>query len=165
MIDEDRIAILEEEIFLLRDSGEIPEIAFHSTLYYLTEDKDGPGMVLSLAELEPLQEAALTRCREIVLRDLDPDNRDLGIYRGVCRTIFNWKRMQAFCSRIGRDCSYFKEIVGCALIDFLKQELADVKSGRRLSSVNCTDKELLSFALMLDLTADMLPDGWQDLCP
>ncbi len=165
MTNEERIAILEEETFILRDSGEIPEIAFHSTLHYLTEDEEGPEMVLTSEELELLQNAALFRYREIVLRDLDPANRDLSIYRGVCRTIYNWQRMQDFCNRIGRDASSFKKTVGLALLDFLARELTDVKNGNRISSVNCSVQQLLDLAAMLDVSADSLPADWQDLCP
>jgi hypothetical protein len=165
MTDAERMAILEEETFILRDSGEIPEIAFHSTLHYLTEDEEGPEMVLSGDELKLLQDAALFRYREIVLRDLDPANRDLSIYRGVCRTIYNWQRMQDFCKRIGRDASSFKNTAGQALVDFLIQELTDVKNGSRISSTNCSVQQLLDLAAMLDISADSLPDGWQNLCP
>jgi hypothetical protein len=165
MTDEERIAILEEETFILRDSGEIPEIAFHSTLHYLTEDEEGPEMVLTGDELKLMQDAALFRYREIVLRDLDPANRDLSIYRGVCRTIYNWQRMQDFCNRIGRDASSFKKTVAQALVDFLVQELTDVKNGSRMSSVNCSVAKIVEFAASLDLSTDSLPIGWKDLCP
>ncbi|RUM40426.1 MAG: hypothetical protein DSY80_10245, partial [Desulfocapsa sp.] len=120
MNDDSRKEILEDEVLILRDSGEIPEIAYHATLYYLTKDENGPGLgVLNEEELALLQEAALERYQEIVLRDLDPDNRDLGIYRGIRRSIYNWQRMQDFCGRLGRNCSFFKETVAWALSDFL----------------------------------------------
>ncbi len=164
MINEDRMAILEEELFILRDSGEIPEIAYHSSLHYLTEDGEGPEMLLTPEELELLQDASLARCREIVLRDLDPANRDTGAYRGVLRTIYNWQRMQDFCRRIGRDCSSFQKTVGRALLYFLEQELCDVCSGKRTSSVNCSADQLRAFALMLDIPAEALPQNWQRLC-
>jgi len=165
MTDEERMAILEEETFILRDSGEIPEIAFHSTLHYLTENEKGPALVLTSEELELLQDAALFRYREIVLRDLDPANRDLSLYRGVCRTIYNWRRMLDFYNRIGRDASSFKKTVGQALVDFLARELIDVKNGNRISSVNCTVQQLLDLAAMLDVSVDSLPADWRDLCP
>jgi hypothetical protein len=164
MINEDRLAILEEEIYILRDSGEIPEIAFHSTLHYLTLDPDGPAMILTPEELELLQDAALHRYREIVLRDIDPENRDLGMYRGLRRTIYNWQRMQNFCTRIRRDCLSFADVVGRALFAFLQQELADVGQGKRRSSVNCSVEQLTEFAHQLDLSMDALPEGWQGLC-
>ncbi len=164
MINEDRMAILEGEVYVLRDSGEIPEIALHSTLYFLTRDPEGPQMLLDEEELATLQDAALARSREIVLRDLDPANRDLGMYRGLRRSIYNWQRMQDFCQRIGRECSPFKETIRRTCVAFLEQELIDVRSGQRRSSVNCTGEQLLEFAGSIDLPSDMLPAGWQELC-
>ena len=165
MIMNDRAAILEEEIYILRDSGEIPEIAYHSTLYYLTGDPQGPQMALTDEELAQLQDAALHRYREIVLRDLKPENRDLGLYRGVRRTLYNWQRMQDFCGRIGRNCASFQKPVGRALITFLKQELADVRAGERNSSVNCSVERIEELAGLLGLDSADLPAGWQALCP
>jgi hypothetical protein len=165
MINEDRAALLEEEIYILRDSGEIPEIAYHSTLHYLTEDPEGPRLVLTGEELESLQDAALHRYREIVLRDLDPANRDLGMYRGVRRTLYNWQRMQDFCRRIERDCAGFSRVVARALRDFLARELTDVRSGERHSSVNCSAARILELAREVELSPDSLPEGWQMLCP
>ncbi len=164
MTDEDRQAIIEDEVFLVRDSGELPEIGFHSSLRYLTEEDDGPQITLTPKELHLLQDAALFRCREIVLRDIDPANRDLGLYRGVRRSIYNWQRMQDFCKRMGRDCFSFKETVAQALVDFLQQELIDVRSGVRTSSVNCSVQDLAGFSSRLELPEQTLPVGWQELC-
>ncbi len=163
MIREDRAAILEDELLILRDSGEIPEIAYHSTLHYLSEDPDGPGLTLSPEELQPLQDAALHRYREIILRDLTPENRDLTMYRGIRRSIYNWQRMQNFSRRSNRDCLDFKKTAGQALLAFLNQELTDVNSGTRLSSVNCSTAELLDFAAALDVLQPDLPADWQQL--
>ena len=166
MNNDERMAILEDEVLLLRDSGEIPEIAYHAALYYLTEDKEGPGLAaLSEQELALLQDAALDRYQEIVLRDLDPDNRDLGIYRGIRRSVYNWQRMQDFCSRLGRDCMFFKKTVARALSEFLDREVADVTSKYRASSVNCSVEQLTGFAAALDCPLERLPDSWRQLCP
>ena len=147
MSEQNRADIVEDELFLLRDSGELPEIAYHSSLYYLTQDQDGPGLVLTEAEKQLLQEAALERCQEIVLRDLTPDNRDLGLYRGPRRSIYNWQRYCTFCQRIDqRQDDAFKESVAQALVRFLRQEDDDVAKGCRESSVNCTREDLLAFA-------------------
>ena len=147
MIEQDRRSIVEDELFLLRDSGELPEIAYHSSLYYLTEDQDGPGLFLSEGEKRLLQEAALERCQQIVLRDLVPDNRDLGIYRGPQRSIYNWQRYCRFCQRVDqRQDDAFKERVAQALVRFIRQEAVDVEEGYRVSSVNCTTEDLLAFA-------------------
>ncbi|MCW5202833.1 hypothetical protein VU11_00920 [Desulfobulbus sp. US2] len=147
MTEQDRRSIVEDELFLLRDSGELPEIAYHSSLYYLTEDQDGPCLFLSEGEQRLLQEAALERCQQIVLRDLLPDNRDLGIYRGPQRSIYNWQRYCRFCQRVDqRQDDAFKERVAQALVRFIRQEVADVEEGCRESSVNCTTEDLLAFA-------------------
>jgi len=63
-----RQEVLEEEWLIVRHSGEIPEIALHSALYYLTDDPDGPRLQLSGEERESLQEAAATRYHEIMHR-------------------------------------------------------------------------------------------------
>ena len=158
--------ILEDEVLILRDSGEIPEIAYHATLYYLSEDEEGPGLdALSEEEFALLQQAALARYQEIVLRDLEPDNRDLGIYRGIRRSIYNWQRMQDFCRRLGRDCTFFKQTVARALSDFLAREVDDVKNKRRASSVNCSAEQIIAFAAVLDCPLEWLPTGWRQLCP
>ena len=94
-----RQEVLEDEWLIVRHSGEIPEIALHSTFYYLTEDPDGPQLQLSIEEIQYLQEAAAARYQEIILRDLCYENRELTIYRGMQRAIFNWHRFVAFCER------------------------------------------------------------------
>ncbi len=160
-----RAQILDDELLIVRDSGEIPEIALHATLHYLQEDPDGPQLTLTDAELQSLQDAALARCREIVLRDLDPDNRDLSIYRGIKRSIYNWQRLQAFCDRIGRRESGFKGVVREALVSFVYRELADVAAGIRSPAINCSVEELAVFCRQLGMDAGILPPGWQRLCP
>ena len=94
-----RREILEEEWLIVRHSGEIPEIALHSALYFLTEDPLGPCLQLSAEEIESLQDAAICRYQEIIMRDLCYENRNLSIYRGVRRAIVNWHRFVTFCER------------------------------------------------------------------
>ena len=160
----ERESILDEEVIILRNSGEIPEIALHSSIYYLEEDVDGPQLSLREEELEILYEAALERAREIVLRDLAPENRDLRIYRGPARSIVNWQRLQNFCRRINRQSDGFDKIVSRALVSFLRKEVKDVEASVRVSSVNCSSSQLLSFMEELGLDAVSLPAGWQYLC-
>ena len=90
---------LTEELLIVRHSGEIPEIAFHSSLYYLCEDPDGPQLTLGQNELDLLRQQVVARYREILLRDLSPENRDARIFRGLKRCIFNWERLGKFCTR------------------------------------------------------------------
>ena len=164
MTEQTRAQILEDELLIVRHSGEIPEIALHATLHYLQEDAEGPHLTLTEEELRALQDAALKRCREIVLRDLDPENRDRTIYRGIKRTIYNWQRMQDFCHRIKRRQDVFKPVVREALVAFLRREADDVASGGRTSCINCTADELVEFAHRLDCDTDRFPPGWQKLC-
>ncbi len=160
----ERWDILEEEVIILQNSGEIPEIALHSTLYYLTQDEQGPQIVLQEEEVEVLQNAADQRYRQIVLRDLDPDNRDLTIYRGVIRSIVNWQRYQDFCRRTGRNSRKFKKDVGKKACDFICREYFDLVQGQRNSSVNCGTTELVEFLNNLDIDFSCLPDDWQIIC-
>ena len=75
----DKKAYIAEEAFMVLHSGEIPEIALHSSLYYLTEDPEGPGLILTAADILPLKQEVVKRYQEIILRDLEPKNRDKGI--------------------------------------------------------------------------------------
>ena len=40
MSDQHKKACIEEEAFIVLHSGEIPEVAYHGSLYYLTEDPE-----------------------------------------------------------------------------------------------------------------------------
>lgn len=162
----ERALSLENEVFILLDSGELPEVTYYSVLHALTTDPEGPQLVLTLSEQKMLQDAALVRCKKIVLRDLKPAYRDHRIWRGPQRSIYNWQRYLNFCQRIERQPdAAFKERTAAALTAFIAQELADVQSGRRKSSVNCSSQDLFAFARQLGLANDALPAGWQSLCP
>ncbi len=160
----ERELLIEEEALIVRHSGEIPEIALHSSLYYITEDKEGPGLSLVDEERKVLYEAVLTRHKEIILRDLDPENRDKTLYRGVARTIANRQRFLNLCQRLGYDCLSFDSQIADALVLFLQQETEDVATGRRSSSINCDLDELRTFVAELGLDPSLLPSGWESLC-
>ncbi len=164
MEERTREEILEDELLIVRHSGEIPEIAYQATLHYLSDDPDGPELSLTKEEVCALQDAALARAREIVLRDLDPDNRDLSIYRGIKRSIYNWQRLLDFLQRLDRSEPDFSTEVRNELVAFLHKEVGDVTSGRRDSSVNCSVEELEAFAIELGCASDALPEGWRLLC-
>ncbi len=164
MINNDREYILEEEFLLVRHSGEIPEVALHASLHYLCEDEDGPRLLLSDEELKPLEEAVLERYREIIVRDLDVANRDLSLFRGINRAICNWSRFTRFSAATGNSFHDFRIKIGKMLISYLQQEVEDIHSGKRISSINCTVEALSTFVdtLGIDLTA--LPGDWACLC-
>ena len=79
----DKKSLTAEEVFVVLHSGEIPEVTFHESLYYLTEDAEGPGLQTKNDDVFPLKQAVVKRYRVIILRDLDPGNRDKRIYRGL----------------------------------------------------------------------------------
>jgi len=164
VITNERDFILEEELLLVRHSGEIPEVALHASLHYLCDDAEGPRFILVDEELGALQDAVLERYREIILRDLDVANRDRSLFRGIKRALHNWYRFARFSEKIGAPYEEFQASAAQALLTFLQQELADVRSGNRTSSVNCSAEALVTFALALgtDLTAQS--DDWASLC-
>ena len=164
MISGERELILEEELLLVRHSGEIPEVALHASLHYLCEDEDGPHFILSEDELRPLQEAALTRYREIILRDLNVANRTLSLFRGLRRAHHNWYRFVRFSDKIGTPYADFKQRAARELLLYLRQELEEVSQGIASPSINCTAAHLETFALALGLDQSLLPAGWALLC-
>jgi len=157
-------ALIEDEWYHVRHSGEIPEIALHSSIHYLTEDSDGPRIQLNPADLARLHEAAGRRYREIILRDITPANRDETMYRGVLRTISNWRRYKRFCKRHLLSTAMVKEDLASRLLIFLRQEIDDVESGRRSSSINCTFEDLVSLAVELEISLAPLEESLRPLC-
>lgn len=164
MINNERTSILEEEFLLVRHSGEIPEVALHGSLHYLCEDTEGPRLILAAEELKILEEAALARYREIILRDLDASNRDRSLFRGIRRANHNWYRFVRFSDRVG--CAYddFRVEAAYLLLAYLRQEKEEVEAGKRLPSCNCTAEALLAFAFDLGIVPTFLPTDWQILC-
>ena len=156
--------MLAEEILIVRHSGEIPEVAYHGSLYYLTDDEEGPQLSLSDEDRRQLKDQVVARYKEIMLRDLAPENRDKSLYRGLARCIVNWQRLCQFCRREHHGMEGVREEVADALMHFLHHEAGDVAEGRRKSSINCTSDELHAFLIEMGLNIDALPAGWQDLC-
>lgn len=160
----DKDFALAEETLIIRNSGEIPEVTYHSSLYYLTKDPDGPGLCLAISDLRVLQEAVLARYRTIILRDLTCDNRDRSLYRGLKRCVANWQRLTLFAAREGWDIELLRAEVRDALRFFMAQEQDDIKSGRRQTCINCGADELAWLAREVGCAADLLEKGWQELC-
>ena len=90
---------IENEWYIVRYSGETPEIAYNSAIYYLSRAQDGPRICLDEEQIELLKKAAVDRYAEIVLRDLQHDNCTKSIYRGIGRSIINYRRFCMFCER------------------------------------------------------------------
>ena len=52
-----------------------------------------------------------------------------------------------------------------ALTRFLCNEVSDVQSGSRSSSINCCQAEIEELAISLGVSLDALPERWRELCP
>jgi len=154
--------IIADEMLIVRDSGEIPEVALHGSIHYLCHDPEGPGMVLEDEELAALRRMAAERYQEIILRDLDPDNRCLPLYRGPARSLVNWKRYCLFCEREEMEVDeFFRKRASRALVNFIACELAEYGNGP--SAVNCSADELAELAACFGLDPEELPAGWEIL--
>jgi hypothetical protein len=136
------LEILEDEWYLVRHSGETPEIALHSAIYFLTRAKSGPRVDLSEDYLDRLKEAAVERFSEIVLRDLQHANKGTSIYRGLGRSIINYRRFCTFCARQKVDPSEVRKRAADALQKFLVAELAGIQNGKQPTIINCSYGEL-----------------------
>ena len=161
--EKDKAALLADELLIVRHSGEIPEVALHSSIYYLTQDPDGPAITLDAKDVAQLKGAVLERYQEIIFRDLEPDNRDKGLYRGLARCVANWGRFSKFCRQEGREVDRIRVGVAEALQWFIDRELRDVQSGSRTSCINCTLPEFEYLLAELRLQPDELPPGWHSL--
>ena len=156
--------ILEDEWYHVRHSGEIPEVALHSSIHYLTVDKEGPHLILAEEDLQLLCRAAVERYREIILRDLTPANRDKTIYRGILRSIANWRRLKRFCQRHMMEIEEIKKELPDVLLFFLKNEIHEVAGGLRQSSINCTFDDITSFALEFNIYLTDMEEELRAIC-
>ena len=151
----DRRELLDNEWHIVRDSGEIPEVAYHSSLYYLTQDDNGPHLQLSDEEIDRLLAAVRARYRDIILRDMLPENRGKSFYRGLNRSMENWRRFTVFHQRYRVEYLSLQREAAGALLAFLASEVA---CGLPSASLNCSLQELLAFAHELGLFRHELPE-------
>ncbi len=155
--------LIENEWYMVRHSGEIPEVAFHSALYYLSRDKQGPCLQLENVIVEELKLAARDRFLDIIKRDLDPDNREKTVYRGLARGIVNWSRFKHFCERQQLSWRAFIFETSCMLRSFLEREVAECRGGKK-SCINCSHEDLITFAKELGITPEKLPQDVNEYC-
>ncbi|NOX24734.1 MAG: hypothetical protein GXP59_01190 [Deltaproteobacteria bacterium] len=152
------VEIITDEIIIVETSGEMPEVAYHGSIYYMTDDPEGPGLTLTASYLRQLKLAVLEGYRRIIIRDLTLDNRDKGLYRGLARCAVNWERLAKFCRAEGLEITGIAEEVRNALQTFLRGEIDDVRQGRQ-TSVNCPAACLYELAAKVGLAAGHLPVG------
>lgn len=141
--------LFENEWYIVRYSGEIPEIAYNSAIYYLKRSPQGPKLTLTQQQIDELKQAAVERYQEIILRDLDHGNVDKPIYRGISRSICNYQRYCSFCARQHLEPTGVKELAAQALKKFLKVERQRVGEEALPSVINCGFEELLDYAAEL----------------
>jgi len=156
--------LLEDEWLIVRNSGEIPEITYHGSLYFLEKDPLGPGLELSSTEKQHLKEAAVERYQEIILRDIQIENFSKTIYRGVKRSIYNWHRYEAFCARQELQCLQFRGTVSTALLLFLEQGTNEAGKSVPEQFLNCRVDELQKFMEDLGGKKEQLPDDFSRHC-
>ncbi len=143
--------IFENEWYLIRYSGETPEIAFNAAIYYLCRSQQGPGVILEEGQVELLRSAAVDRYIEIIVRDLIHENHNTPVYRGVSRSIVNYQRFQTFCQRQDMSVVAVKNKAAQALQLFIERELRETEDGERPSLIDCSYDELARYAVELGL--------------
>jgi len=153
-----------EEAFLIEHSGELPEVAYYNSIYYLCEDKDGPMLTLSEQELLTLKRAVIERYLRIIKRDLNPLNKRKRIYRGIGRAWVNWNRLLNFTKKFNLDISDAKEKVQKQLINFLKNEMNELLSGKNIN-LNISKEELSNFLKDLEIKNEIVKEIEKNLYP
>lgn len=143
--------LLENEWYIVRHSGETPEIALHSALYFLTRSQDGPRLDLSETEVAWLRQAAVDRFYEIIVRDLQHANYGTSICRGINRSIINHRRFCTFCDRQKLDRSAVERRAAAVFLQFLETEIAEVKGEKRRPRLECPYATLKNFAVDLGI--------------
>lgn len=156
-------AYLADEVLMIADGGEMPEVAFNASLYYLTKDGDGPSLCLGGGDLLVLKRAVIQRFGFIVLRDILPENRCKSIYRGLERSYLNWLRLLGYCQRENLAVDTLAEDVAATLSTFLQVELVDVCDRGKTTCVNCTVEQLQDYAEKLNLDLDGIAPRWHRL--
>ncbi|GAB6190981.1 hypothetical protein [Desulfocastanea catecholica] len=156
---------IENEWYIVRYSGEIPEIAYNSAIYQLTRAQDGPHLDLKEEQIERLKKAAVDRYTEIVLRDLQHANSSKAIYRGIARSIINYRRFCMFCSRQHLQPGGVRNLTAEALLLFLETEIDRLHRGNRPSIINCSYQELQNFAFELGIELGRRHHALAEHCP
>ncbi len=158
-----RQELIADEVFMLVDGGEMPEVAFHSAVYYLTKDEDGPGLELHGEDIAILKEAVVQRYQAIVLRDLCPETKATSSYRGLERSAANWQRLKLYAERENIDLSSIQTQAGQALLTFLRHEYNAVICQGEVCCVNCSQERLIAYATCLGVVLDSEVAQWREL--
>lgn len=152
---------LQQEVDWIENSGEMPEVAFYESLYYLTEEEDGPKLILTSADIKFLEDAVVNRFKTIILRDLEFANRKSSIFRGLKRAIINYDRLKKYQKKKNRADSGIEKAIGYSLIEYIRCECEDISDKRHYRTINCKRDELEHFAE--ELGVNISPE-YKDIC-
>lgn len=161
---EDVTDLIDNEWYIVRYSGEIPEIAYNSTIYFLTRASDGPQITLSDMHYDRLRQAAVDRYEEIILRDLLHENVGESVYRGIVRSICNYDRFTQFCTRQGLSPKTIQIATGQLLSEFLQTEFEQLTSKKYNPVINCSFSDLTDFAKTLGVPFLLKYSSFEPFC-
>lgn len=153
--------ILEDEILMIENGGEIPEVTYHGSLYFLERDPDGPQITVLAEDHRRLKLAVIEGYRRIIIRDLKPENREKRLYRGLERCAANWHRLRVFCQREQLDYRMVADEVCEWVKRFFITEINDVISLGKSTCVNCTVDTLSEFFNTVGFSTTDLPEEWK----
>lgn len=141
-----RKEILDEAELILYEGGEIPEVRFWNSFFYLTSPPpEGLGLKLSEEELKILKTAVLNRYILIIERDLTYEFIDKHFYRGLGRALINLKRLKNFLKSSGLEREFRKRTFKLKLTNMFKNLENKLKqNGKELSLVG-TKEEIEEF--------------------
>lgn len=151
--------LIEDEKLIISHSGEIPEVAYHGSIYHLTEDPEGPLLKKQDIDLTSLKEAVILRYQTIIFRDIDHNNRDKRIYRGIARAIVNYNRLNKFATKESIDIQHIQDMIKKKVTEFLQQEIDEVTKSNRETCINCSLHELQEFLNKLRIENEKLLNG------
>ena len=156
-----RESYLLQEVDWIENSGEMPEVAFYEALYHLTEEKEGPKLILTLSDIKYLEDAVINRFKTIILRDLKFANRRSSIFRGLKRAIINYNRLKKYQKKKNRIDPGLAKMTGRFLLEYIRRECEEISDRRHYRTINCTREELEQFAD--ELGVNIAPE-YNDIC-
>ncbi len=140
-----RKEVLQEAEFILYEGGEIPEVCFWNSYFYLTSPSpEGLGLKLTKEEIKTLQKAVVERYMLIIQRDLTFEYIDKPFYRGIPRAIVNVQRLKNFLKNTGLEAEY-KGLLRRKVKRLFKKFKDDLKKNNKDISELASKEELKKF--------------------
>lgn len=136
---------LEDEVIMVENSGEMPEVVLAESLHHLGSLPPG--------DQDILRAAAVRGYLKIIRRDLDPDNLGTSHFRGLERAGENLERMSAFLARLAwpPPAGVMREL-SQRLAGFLIAERKAQSQGRPYAGCTREQAERAARAVGLDLS-------------